>query len=465
VRLTRRELLERAAAAAVAGPALAAAPTARAATTAPPVRQPLRVLTMGIEWPRGMREQAQLDLGFPIRLQVLNSRQEIEAVLASPESFDVFGGFGYQAVRVWFAGHLRPVDTHRIAAWPDFYRLFAWGKLTPGSSCPYGVGDAPFRSLFLRTGTKGLPRSSAPATRTNAIVQWIDERTGRPYGGEPMPRYVVGVPAHFAAESLGYLFDVIPRAPGHVSWGELLNRTWKGRVTVQDDPAVGLVDLGRAAETAGIMRFRNVGAMTIPEVDRLVKVLTLYRKRGQFRQPWVSFNDVVNLMASKDVAIAPLWPSAVARVAAEGVRIVYAVPPEGYRGSCSSVGISARVPSGPRLDACYAYLNWLHGGYFGATMMRQGYYVANGRGLLPWIDTYGASLADVPFTRAEYRYWYEGRQAAWSLPDLKGVPAIKQGTRREGGSLETRMCRCTAWSSYFHAAGHQARRFREFTGT
>jgi hypothetical protein len=47
-----------------------------------------------------------------------------------------------------------------------------------------------------------------------------------------MPRYVVGVPAHFAAESLGYLPDVIRKAPGHVPWAELLNGRWKGRVAV-----------------------------------------------------------------------------------------------------------------------------------------------------------------------------------------------------------------------------------------
>jgi putative spermidine/putrescine transport system substrate-binding protein len=455
--LTRRELLQRTAAAGLAAPA--------ARLAAPAITQPLRVLTIGIEWPQGMHEQAQLDLGFPIRLQVATSPQEIEAVLARPDTFDVFGGYSYQAMRVWFAGHMRPVDTRRITAWPDFYTLFAWGKMTPGSACPFGVGDAPFRSLFLRAGTSGLPTSSAGPTRTKEIVQWIDERTGKPYGGAPMPRYVVGVPAHFAAESLGYLLDVIARAPGHVSWGELLNRNWKGRVAVQDDPAVALVDLGRAVQTLRIMRIRNVGAMTIPEVDRLIKILMLYRKQGQFRPPWSSFNDVVNLMASKDVAIAPLWPSAAARIAAEGVRIVYAVPPEGYRGSCSSVGISARVPSGRRLDACYAYLNWLHGGFFGATMMRQGYYVANGSALGPWIDTYGASLAGSPFASAEYRYWYEGRPAPWSLPDVKGVPAIKRGSLREGGSIAARMCRCTAWSSYFHSAGYQARRFRDFAGS
>ncbi len=455
--LTRRELLERTAASALAAP-LARRDGSR-------IVRPLRVLTLGIEWPDGVQKQAQLDLGFPIRLETVTSVEQIDAVLARPESFDVFGGYGYQALRVWSAGHLRPVDTHRIARWRDFYKLFAWGRLDTHSSCRYGVGDAPFRSLFLRIGAAKLPRSTAASGRTHEIVQWIDERTGKPHGGAPMPRYVVGVPAHFAAESLGYLLEVIPRAPGHVSWGELLNRTWKGRVAVQNDPAVALVDLGRAVQTLRIMRFGNVAAMTIPEVDRLVKILMLYRKQGQFRPPWSSFNDIVNLMASKDVAIAPMWPSAAGRIAAEGIRLAYAVPPEGYRGSCSAVGISARVRPGPRLDACYAYLNWLYLGYFGATMMRQGYYVANGAQLRPWIDTFGASLASGSFDPAEYRYWYEGRPAARALPDVKGVLAIEPGTRREGGSIQTRMCRCTAWSSYFYAAGYQADRFRDFAGS
>ncbi|HST24604.1 MAG TPA: hypothetical protein VLJ76_01305, partial [Gaiellaceae bacterium] len=115
-----------------------------------------------------------------------------------------------------------------------------------------------------------------------------------------------------------------------------------------------------------------------------------------------------------------------------------------------------------RLDACYAYLNWLYAGFFGATMMRQGYYVANGEHLRNWIITFGVTQAG-PFSAAEYGYWYEGRPAAYSLPDVKGaLGAIKRGARREGGSLAARMCRCTAWSSTFHAAGYQAKRFQEF---
>jgi putative spermidine/putrescine transport system substrate-binding protein len=461
VSLTRAELLAR------AGVAAAAAPLTRPDSKFPrpggtPVTRALRVSTIGIEWPDGVREQAQRDLGFPIQLVPLSSVDQIKAVLTSPESFDVFGGYSYQALRVWFARHLRPIDTHRIAAWPDLYKLFAWGKLAPGSACRYGVGDAPFRSLFLRAGTTGLPTSSARPLRTDQIVQWIDERRGQPHGGHPMPRYVVGVPAHFAAESIAYLVDVIPKAPGRVSWAELLNRRWKGRVAVQNDPAVALVDLGRAAETLGILKFNNVGAMTIPEIDRLVKVMSRYRRQGQFRAAWSGFNDSVNLMASKDVAISPLWPSAAARIAAEGVRIANAVPPEGYRGSCSAIGISSRVTDVATLDACYAYLNWLYQGFFGAEMMRQGYYVANGRRLPGWIGTHGAYVPN-PFDPAEYRYWYEGRPAARPLPDVKGkLGTIGTGTVRAGGSLAARMCRCTTWSSYFHAAGYQAKRFNDF---
>ncbi len=462
-RLTRKELLVRGGLAGAAVPLAGARPAAEPPRPdASTITKPLRIATIGIEWPDGVHQQAQLDLGFPIRLQTLTSLQQIQRALAAPESFDVFGGYSYQAMRVWHSRHLRPIDTRRIAAWPDLYKLFAWGKLVPGSDSPYGVGDAPFRSLFLRTGTSGLPVSSAHPPRTDEIVQWIDEPTGEPHDGQPMPRYVTGVPAHFSAESIGYLVSAIPKLPRRVSWAELLNRSWKGRVAFQDEPAVALVDLGRAVESLGIMQFGNLGQMTVPEIDRLVKILTRYQKLKQFRAAWSGFNDSVNLMASKDVAIAPLWPSAAARIAAEGVRIGYAVPPEGYRGSCSAVGISWHVTRGARLDACYAYLNWLHAGFFGAEMMRQGYYVANGGQLPGWIGTFGATSGSIPFSPEEYRYWYEGRRATRALPDVKGTLTIRKGSRREGGSLADRMRRVTAWSTYFPAASYQTKRFGDF---
>ena len=41
-----------------------------------------------------------------------------------------------------------------------------------------------------------------------------------------MPRYIVGTPAHFNADSIGYNADVIKKQPGQVGWQELLNKKW-----------------------------------------------------------------------------------------------------------------------------------------------------------------------------------------------------------------------------------------------
>jgi len=481
IRLTRRRLLAGGVTAAVSGGVTAAvSQPARADSHAPAAaadggRRPdgfkgvLRVSTVGVEWSAAIRDQAQRDLGFALELVLLTSVEQVARVLAAPDSFDVLSGSVYQAARVWASRHLRPVDTRRIEAWPDLYPLFAWGKLVPGSKrCRYGVGDAPFRTLFLRAGTHGLPPSSARPPGTRDIVQWIDERTDRPYGGRPMPRHVVGVPVHFAAESICYRLDVIPKLPSRVSWAELLNRRWRSRVALQADPATALVDAGTAARALGLMRIENVGSMTRPEIDRLVKILTTYRRQGQFRTVWSSFNDSVNLIASKDVALAPVWPAAAARLAAEGIHVRYAVPPEGYRGTCSAIGISASVRDRATLDACYRLLNWMYGGFFGAAMMRQGYYVANGERLPEWIASYGAlfPLNGQELRLAEYAYWYRGGRAARGLPDATGgTGGIPRGSLREGGSLRARMCRCSAWSTYFPAADYQVKRFDDFLST
>ncbi len=426
----------------------------------------LRLRTTGAEWPAAVLDQAQRDLGFELSLKTANAVDQLDHLLEAPDSVDVVFGSCAQLLRLWPYGHLRRVDTHRIAAWSQLYRLFTWGRLEPETAtCRYGVGDAPFRSLFLRTGTKGLPLTSARPTGNREVVQWIDETTGRPHADAPMPRYVVGAPAYLSIESIGYLSSVIGKLPSRVSWAELLNRRWRSRVALQLDPAAALLDAANAVATLGLMRFRNVGSMTTDEIDRLVKILTRYRKLGQFRAIWASFNDSVNLMASKDVAIAPLWPSAVARLGAEGIAVRYAIPPEGYRASAGAVGIAAHVTNPVKLSACYALLNWLYAGFFGAALMRQGYYVGNGSTLRSWIEADGARvpLAGRPPTTGEYDYWYRGDPAAPGLPDLTGkLGTIRQGSVRDGGGLRARACRISCWSSYFHTSAYQVKRYNEF---
>jgi putative spermidine/putrescine transport system substrate-binding protein len=246
---------------------------------------------------------------------------------------------------------------------------------------------------------------------------------------------------------MGYNADVIQKRPEQVSWAELLNAKWKGRVSLLRDPGIMSQDAAFAAQALGLMKFKDFGNPTRAEIDRLYKIMTRYKKQGQFRAFWSAFTDSVNLMVSKEVVLESMWSPAVALVKAAGVNILYAAPKEGFRGWCSAEGISSRVTDPAKLQACYDYINWNYNGYLGATIMRQGYYIANGQKLLPWIKSAAGKSAG--FTPAEYDYWWGGKPAARDLPGITGkVGDIKKGERREGGSFQQRICKYASWNSY-----------------
>jgi putative spermidine/putrescine transport system substrate-binding protein len=168
-------------------------------------------------------------------------------------------------------------------------------------------------------------------------------------------------------------------------------------------------------------------------------------------------------MASKEVVIESMWSPAVALLVAQGVNCRYAFPKEGMRGWCSAQGIPKHV-TGEKLQAAYAYLNWMYEGYLGALIMRQGYYVANGKNLPKWLASNRAkTTADPAFTAAEYDFWYNGKPAARDLPGITGrVGDIKKGQVRDGGSFLKRSCKYTAWNSFYTQNVYQVKKFNEF---
>jgi putative spermidine/putrescine transport system substrate-binding protein len=207
------------------------------------------------------------------------------------------------------------------------------------------------------------------------------------------------------------------------------------------------------------MRFQNLGNMTRGEIDRLIKILTTYKKNGHFRAFWSTFNESVNLMASKEVVIESMWSPAVALLVAQGVNCRYAKPKEGMRGWCSAQGIPAHV-TGEKLDAAYAYLNWMYDGFLGANIMRQGYYIANGKTLPGWIRTKGRAFGYDP---AEFDFWYNGKAAAKDLPGITGkVGDIKARQTRDGGSFITRSEKYSSWNSFFTENVYQVKRVNDF---
>lgn len=462
--LSRRDLIVKGGigAAAVAGLGATAGRAGAATESADQYTGTLNVISLGVEWPPGAEQQAEKELGVKFNVQLMGTNAQVQRAITAPRSFDIGGLYNYQFFQVWPTGNMQPVDTRRLRAWRQMSPLFTRGKVNPGSrACTYGQGNAPFRVMFVDPDrSTGLPLTTEGPKSNRQIVRWINEQTGRPINNRPMPRYIVGPPAHFNMDSMGYDGDALNRAPNRVSWAELLNTRWRGRVALLNDPGILTQDAGNAAQALGLMKFKNLGNMTRGEIDRLMAILTRYKRQGHFRAFWGTFNESVNLMASKEVVIESMWSPAVALLVAQGVNCRYAFPKEGMRGWCSAQGIPSHV-TGAKLNAVYNYLNWMNAGYLGALIMRQGYYISNLSQLLPWINS--AAGRQAGFSAAEFDFWYRGRPAARDLPGITGrVGDIKRGQTRDGGSFAARACKYSSWNSFFTENVYQVRRVNEF---
>jgi putative spermidine/putrescine transport system substrate-binding protein len=463
--ISRRELLLRggAGAAAITGLGAVAGRAAAATEGAGKFSGTIRMISLGVEWPPGMEQKVEKDLGFKFNVQLMSTNAQVQKSITAPKSFDLGGLYNYQFFQIWPTGNFQTVDRSKISQWNNFYPIFTKGKVLPNrKDCTPGQGNAPYRVLFLDPNrSTGLPLTKEGPRTNKAIVQWWNDKANSAFGGKPQPNLIVGPPAHFNMDSMGYNGDILKKRPEQVSWAELLNNKHKGRVAVLNDPGIAMADLGNAVQALGLMKFKDLGNMTRGEMDRLFKILAKYKKNGHFKAFWGTFNESVNLMASKEVVIESMWSPAVALLVAQGVNCRYAFPPEGMRGWCSAQGIPKHV-TGDKLQAVYDYLNWMYDGFFGALIMRQGYYVANGKTLKSWIQKSG-SQGKPAFTAAEYDFWYNGGKAPRDLPGVTGrVGDIKKGQTRDGGSFLKRSCKYTAWNSFYTENVYQVKKYNEF---
>jgi putative spermidine/putrescine transport system substrate-binding protein len=465
LRLSRRDLLVKGGvgAAAVAGLGAAAGRAEAAVGAAGKYTGTLSVISLGVEWatPR-IQAEAEKAIGVKFNIQLMGTNAQVQKAITDPKSFDVGGLYNYQYFQIWPTGNMQPVDTRKLTSWSKYYSVFTRGKVNLfAKNCTYGQGNAPFRVMFVDPdGSTGLPRTSEGPKSNKQIVKWIDETTGKPVGGKPMPRWIIGPPAHFNMDSMGYNGDVIKKAPGQVSWAELLNANWKGRVALLNDPGIVMQDGGNAVQALGLMKFKNLGNMTKKEIDSLIKILTKYKKDGHFRAFWGTFNESVNLMSSKEVVIESMWSPAVALLVAQGVNCKYASPKEGLRGWCSATGIPKHV-TGEKLQAVYDYMNWMNQGFMGAEIMRQGYYISNGGQLPAYLASADAQAKG--FVDGEFDFWYNGKPAPTDLPGITGQAGdIKKGQVRDGGSFSKRSCKYSSWNSFFTENVYQVKRVNDF---
>jgi putative spermidine/putrescine transport system substrate-binding protein len=445
----------------------AAAPAEPAEPAAPPSGEPaappadvpkftgtVRVTGLGVDLIDPIKAAGEAALGFTLAFDVTDSVTMVQRAITQPGSFDVFSGYTYQYNQAFQSGNFHHEEIAKLTNWGQMSKLITQGKVDPASTtCTYGDGDAPFRTLYIDPtgGEGGWPSSSeTPSELQGTLVSWVDEATGQTVGDEPL--FTIGPPNNFNMDSMGYNADVIAQEPEAVDWPELFNASYQGRVALLNDPGIGLQDAGNAAKASGMMTFGSLGNMTKEEIDGLVSILLDLKAKNHFRAFWTTFDESVNFMASGEVVIESMWSPAVALLVAQGLNVRYAAPPSGFRGWCSTHSISKEAEADPSLlQACYDYINWWHSGEPGAIMMRQGYYNAVQETSRQFVEP------------EEYAFWIDGEAAAKDLPGITGqVGDIKAGQVRDGGSFVDRACNYSSWNSYFEENEYQIQRWNEF---
>jgi putative spermidine/putrescine transport system substrate-binding protein len=423
--LTRREMMMRSAAAGAS--ALAFPGFARDTKPATKASRgfTLRVLGTHVTLQEQIRLAAEADLGFNIEFTPGGSASVLQQASTRPESFDVYEQWSNSINILWRSGAIQPVQTDRINLWSSINPISKTGRLSEGDRI--GAGDVPNTLLYVQPG-KTL--GSQPAEQVSYLP------------------YVHNV------DSFGYDTRHIPEGEAYKeeSWGWLLDERWRGRVATVNEPTIGLFDLALAAQSKGLMAFKDIGNMTVSEIDQLFEILIDLKRDGHFAGVWNSVPESVSFMESGRVVIESMFSPGASALRARGVPVRYAAPKEGYRAWHGVMCLSSSC-SEQASEAAYAYMNWWLSGRPGAVMARQGYYIS-----VP--DPIRSYL-----TKDEWEYWYAGEPAKTAVRGTDGRVIANVGERRNGGSYTERFSNIAVWNTVMDHYEHSLTRWGEFLST
>ncbi|ASW04322.1 ABC transporter substrate-binding protein [Paraburkholderia aromaticivorans] len=382
----------------------------------------LRVLGTSVTLQEHIRKQAEHDLGIRLRFIVEDGSAVQRNGVMHPESYELYDQWFHSIDCLWPARALQPIDVSRIRRWEEINSLPRAGRLARRAGT--GAGSIPVDRLYVQA----------------------DNSLGRKVSGR-----VSMLPLTHNADSFVYLEDALPATlvEGGESWAWLLAPQLAGRVALQADAAIGAIDAALAVEASGLMKFADIGNLTIEEIDALIATLIEYKRRGHFAGFWSSFAEAAQLMISNKVVIQSIWSPASVELEKAGLHFRLASPREGYRAWFGGMSLS-RATQGRALDAAYDYLNWWLDGWAGATMARQGFYISNQERSRDYL------------TDAEWAYWYDGKPAAAELLGPTRRHLVAAGQRRDGGSYVARMGRIAVWDSVMDEHNYLVRRWTEF---
>ncbi|MCG7568461.1 extracellular solute-binding protein [Pseudoalteromonas sp. CNC9-20] len=367
----------------------------------------LRVMGTHVTLQEELRQRAMRELGIHLVFSPMGSAALLQKAAADPSSFDVYEQWSDSINILWQAGAIQPIDVDRLTYWDEINNLTKTGQLT--ESARVGAGDAPNKILYVQD-------DGQLGTHATDKVSF-------------MP-YVHNV------DSFGYNTQHIAKGRAYEteSWSWLLDEQNKGKVALVNAPTIGIFDAALAVQGQGLMTFKDMGNMSIAEIDKLFSILLAKKRQGHFSGFWTSVPQSVDFMKTNRVHIQSMFSPGVSACRGQGIPVVYAAPKEGYRAWHGVMCLSAHT-TGAVKDAAYEYMNWWLSGYPGAFIARQGYYISNPQRSQPLMS------------KAEWQYWYEGHEASMDLRGTDGKVSVRAGQIRNGGSYTKRFSNVAVWNT------------------
>jgi putative spermidine/putrescine transport system substrate-binding protein len=367
----------------------------------------LRVMGTHVTLQEPLRKKAIKELGINLEFYPAGSAEVLQKASANPSSFDIYEQWSDSINILWSANAIQGIEIDRLAYWKEINNLTKKGKIIPDAN--EGLGDAPNKILYVQN----------------------DGKLGR----KPTSK-ISFMPYVHNVDSFGYNTDYISAQIAYKgeSWSWLLDERYKGKVALVNAPTIGIFDAALAAQASGLMSFKDLGNMSIKEIDQLFEILKKKKQSGHFAGFWSSVPQSIDFMVNKRVHIESMFSPGVSGARGKGIPVRYAAPKEGYRAWHGVMCLSAKA-TGHIKDAAYKYMNWWLSGYAGAFIARQGYYISNperSKELMP---------------KDEWSYWYEGAVAKSDFKGTDGKISVKKGSVRNGGSYIKRFSNISVWNT------------------
>lgn len=367
----------------------------------------LRVMGTHVTLQEQLRTLAMKELNINIEFEPMGSAAVLQKAASSPESFDLYEQWSDSINVLWQAKAIQPIEVERIKNWGEINDLPKTGRIS--NSSEIAPGDAPNKILFVQeNGSLG-----------------------------PKPQNEISfMPYVHNVDSFGYNTNRIEKGEAYKteSWSWLLDDKYKGKVGLVNAPTIGIFDAALAAQASGLMKFNDIGNMSVKELDKLFSILREKKSQGHFGGFWTSVPQSVNFLKGDRIWLQSMFSPGVSAANGMGIPVTYAAPKEGYRAWYGVMCLSSKT-KGHQKDAAYKYMNWWLSGYPGAFIARQGYYISN------------PERSRALMSKEEWNYWYEGQPALKNLKGTDGKISVSAGSVRDGGSYLKRFSNIAVWNT------------------